>query len=380
MPSDPKDARSTATTGPGQERSATLWGRLVQWFKAPETTSDFLLAIKAVIAATTAWVISVGVLGTDVAFMAPWTALLTVHATVHRSLAQGAKTTVTSAIGMGLAFVIMQSMGVNLWTFALALFVGLVGARLSWIRDDSAAIATTAIFIFTAKEPMFADRFVELILGVAIGIIVNMLVIPPLKDQQARRYVDSINQRMGAVLTDMAEEFSHSWDVDCAQAWLDETESMRSELNAAWQMVRLARESQRQNPRRLLTRRGLSPGADELDYEDVLSRIDEGISHLRNMTRTMREATWALSSWDQRFREGWVVLARDLGEAIADPDGDVAAQGPQLEQLISDMSASKDLPKLEWPAYGAMLSNLRHIINIFSDVTSTREAHGSSTQ
>src|SRR5690625_3505465 len=259
-------------------------------------------------------------------------------------------------------------------------WVGLVGARLSWIRDDSAAIATTAIFIFTAKEPLFADRFVELILGVAIGIIVNMLVIPPLKDQQARRYVDSINQRMGAVLTDMAEEFSHSWDVDCAQAWLDETESMRSELNAAWQMVRLARESQRQNPRRLLTRRGLSPGADELDYEDVLSRIDEGISHLRNMTRTMREATWALSSWDQRFREGWVVLARDLGEAIADPDGDVAAQGPQLEQLISNMSASEDLPKLEWPAYGAMLSNLRHIINIFSDVTSTREAHGSSTQ
>lgn len=178
----------------------------------------------------------------------------------------------------------------------------------------------------------------------------------------------------------MAEEFSHAWDVDCAQAWLDETEAMRSELNAAWQMVRLARESQRQNPRRLFTRRGLSPDADELDYEDVLNRIDEGISHLRNMTRTMREATWALSSWDRRFRAGWVVLARDLGEAIADPDGDVAAQAPQLEQLISNMSASEDLPKLEWPAYGAMLSDLRHIINIFSDVTSTREAYGSSTQ
>src|SRR5690625_7402883 len=95
---------------------------------------------------------------------------------------------------------------------------------------------------------------------------------------------------------------------------------MRSELNAAWQMVRLARERQRQHPRRLLTRRGLSPGADELDYEDVLSRIDEGISHLRNMTRTMREATWALRSWAQRFREGRAVLARARGEPTADPD------------------------------------------------------------
>src|SRR5690625_6539412 len=112
------------------ERHPSLGTRIIRRLKKPETVSDLLLAAKAVIAATAAWAISVGVLGSDVAFMAPWTALLTVHATVHRSLAQGAKTTVTSAIGMGLAFVIMQSMGVNLWTFALALFVGLVGSGL----------------------------------------------------------------------------------------------------------------------------------------------------------------------------------------------------------------------------------------------------------
>lgn len=52
-------------------------------------------------AATTAWAISVFVLGTEVAFMAPWTALLTVHATVHRSLSRGAQTAVSSAVGMG---------------------------------------------------------------------------------------------------------------------------------------------------------------------------------------------------------------------------------------------------------------------------------------
>ncbi|OAV60678.1 hypothetical protein A6F49_11315 [Enteractinococcus helveticum] len=339
--------------------------------KEPETTADLLLASKAVIAGTSAWALSVGVLGTDVAFMAPWTALLTVHATVHRSLSRGVQAAVSSAVGMGLAFVILYFLGVNIWTFALVLFIGLMGARLSWIRDEGIAIATTAIFIFTSDDPMFADRFIELILGVSVGIVVNMMVLPPLRDRQAARYVDSINRRMGAVLVDMADEFSESWDVEQADAWLEETQSMSEELNSAWQTVRLARESRRENPRRLL-RRKFRDEDDDFDYEAVLNRIDEGISHLRNLTRTMREATWAISSWDDRFRKGWVRIAHDLGEAIADPDGDVQAQNERLDELVTGMSHAGNLPNMQWPMYGAMLSSLRHIIQIFSDVTSSR--------
>ena len=188
MPSDQQHSDSSVDSSTAdylEDRPEPLGTRILRRLKQPETTSDLLLAVKAVIAATAAWAISVGVLGTDVAFMAPWTALLTVHATVHRSLSRGAQTTISSAVGMGLAFVVMHFLGVNIWTFALALFIGLMGARLSWIRDEGVAIATTAIFIFTADDPMFADRFIELILGVCVGILVNMLVVPPLKDQQA---------------------------------------------------------------------------------------------------------------------------------------------------------------------------------------------------
>lgn len=374
MPSEPHEQSSTddPTADHLDQRPTPLRTRMLRRLKQPETTADLLLATKAVIAGTSAWAISVGVLGTEVAFMAPWTALLTVHATVHRSLSRGAQTAVSSAVGMGLAFVIMNFLGVNIFTFALALFIGLMGARLSWIRDEGIAIATTAIFIFTADDPMFADRFIELLLGVAIGVLVNVLVLPPLRDQQADRYVDSINQRMGAVLGDMSQEFSKSWDTDRADAWLAETQSMSAELNSAWQMVKLARESRRKNPRRLLHRKDQSD--DDVDYEQVLNHIDEGISHLRNMTRTMREATWAVSSWDEQFREGWVRIACDLGEAIADPDGDVAALEGNLDTLVTKMSWAEDLPHIQWPIYGAMLASLRHIIHIFSDVTSDRES------
>lgn len=348
-----------------------MFTRFFDRLRDPETTADLLLAIKAVVAATVAWALSVGVLGTEIAFMAPWTALLTVHATVHRSLSRGAQTTVASAVGMGLAFVIMQTLGVHVWSFALAIFVGLMGARLSWIRDEGVAIATTAIFIFTADEPLFADRFMELILGVIVGILVNMLVVPPLRDRQAARTVDSINRRIGAVLVDMAQEFSAAWNLEKADAWLTETHSMHDELNSARHVVRLARESRRENPRRIWRRKILRHDDGDPDYEAILGRLDESISQLRNLARTLREATWSMTGWDARFRRGWVEIAGQLGEAIAHPDDNVAAQAERLDTLIAEMSAS-ELPKKQWPVYGALVTSLRHLIRLLADAPSDR--------
>lgn len=379
MPSNPERseaAESLKSTEYLDQPEQSRWSRIVQWFKAPETTSDMLLVGKAVVAATAAWAIAVGVLGSEVAFMAPWTALLTVHATVHRSFSRGVQTTVSSAVGMGLAFVVIYFLGVNIWTFAFALFVGLLGARMSWIRDEGVAIATTAIFIFTAPEPMFFDRSLELLVGVGVGIVVNLLVVPPLKNRQAAKYVDSINRRMGAVLVNMSDEFSKTWDMDSAEAWLKETDSMSEELNSAWQVVRLARESQRKNPRMLRRRNKRQP--DEVSYEEILNRVDEGISHLRNLTRTLREASNGPSAWDEKFRAGWAAIAYDVGTAIADPDASVDPIHERLAQLSSELSETEDLPNIEWPTYGALISSLRHIVVIVDDVASARESRETS--
>src|SRR5699024_12850384 len=127
---------------------------------------------------------------------------------------------------------------------------------------------------------------------------------------------------MGTVLLEMADEFSDGWTTDGADDWLNDTESMSDELRSAWQTVRFAREAERENPRTLLRSRPKRQRAD-VSYEEILTRVDEGISHLRNMTRTLREATYNEGSWDERFRTGWVEIARDVGYAVADPDQSV---------------------------------------------------------
>src|SRR5699024_12050737 len=133
------------------------------------------------------------------------------------------------------------------------------------------------------------------------------------------------------------------------------------ELRSAWQTVRFAREAERENPRTLLRSRPKRQRAD-VSYEEILTRVDEGISHLRNLTRTLREATYNEGSWDERFRTGWVEIARDVGYAVADPDQSVEPRYERLRQLSKDMSDSENLPEIQWPTYGGLISSLRHII------------------
>jgi len=357
--------------------------RLRERVRGPEFTTELLQILKGVIAATAAWWFSLEVLDSVLPFLAPWTALLTVHATVHRSLSRGAQTTVASAIGVGLSFLIGAYLGVSVWTFALALFVGLAGARLSWIRDEGVAIATTAIFVlgsgFSDQQPLLLDRIIEVGVGVAIGVLVNVLLIPPLRDQQAARYVDSLNRRMGDVLVNMADEFSYSWESDKADAWREETESMSAELNTAWRSVRFARESRRSNPRYLLSNAGRPAGGAlptgrEAGYEEILQRVDEGISHLRHLARTLNDAAYAEGAWDERFRERWTAIVRDAGHAIADPDADVDPIHDRVTALAREMADHQSLPQETWPLYGSLLSSMRHIAVIVDDVASAREA------
>jgi hypothetical protein len=248
------------------------------------------------------------------------------------------------------------------------------------------AIATTAIFIlgsgFNSQQPLLGERIGELALGVAIGLAVNLIVVPPLRDQQAARYVDSINRRMGDVLCSMGREFRESWDTDESDSWLQETLSMSRELNSAWASVRFARESRRANPRGYLGTRRAGPhsttisSSAKVGYEDILERVDEGISHLRNLTRTLAEASYDEGRWDDRFRAEWADIAADAGQAVADPDADVEPIHARLDELSTRL-AQGELPSRSWPLYGALITSLRHIAVIVDDVASARSARES---
>lgn len=352
-----------------------------EMLRRPEVVTDALQILKSTVAATLAWWLSVGVLESQLPFLAPWTALLTVHATVYRSLSRGTQTTVASAVGVGLSFIIGAVLGVNLWTFALAMLVGLLGSRLGWLRDEGVSIATTAVFIlgsgFGDQAPLLGDRMLEVGVGVLVGVLVNLAVIPPLRNQQAARYVDSINRRMGEVMVSMADDLAESWHTDRAEVWMDETVSIDHEVESAWQTVRFARESEMWNPRRrtpIPRRRGRNrPDGGDVGYEDILARVAEGVSHLRHLARTIREGTTVQSRWDEDFRAQWVRIVRDAGRAIQDPDVEVEPIYDRLNDLAAAFADHDSLREL-WPIYGSLITSVRHIAVVVDDVASARRA------
>lgn len=352
-----------------QDRSGYLQ-RLREKLSSQAFQTDLLQIFKAVLAGTLAWWISVWLLDSQMPFLAPWVALLTVHTTVSRSVSRGAQTTVASALGVGVSFLIGHFLGVSIWTFALALLIGLVGARISWIRDEGTAIATTAIFVlssgFDDQSPLLVDRMIEVGVGVAVALAVNFLIFPPLRDKQASWLIDNLNERMGQVLCSMAEEFAESWDTEKAENWRKTIDSMNQELDGAWSQVQFARESRKVNPRRV--RHPDQMGS----YETILWRLDEGVTHLRNLTRTLEDSSYSDSPWDTQFREHWSDIVRAAGTAIADPDAEVESIADRLDELAETMSEEAGLPARGWPAYGSLIASMHHIIVVVDDVASSR--------
>lgn len=362
-----------------------LFRRVWDSLRDPENSTAGLQILKCVVAATAAWWVSVTFLDTSFPFLAPWVALLTIDATAYRTLSRGMQSTIASLLGIGVAFAVGHLLGVHLWSYALALLIGMLIARMRWIRDEGITVATMSIFIlsdgFSEQQQQFGDRILEIVVGIIVGVVVNLLVLPPLRDRQASRYVDSVNRRMGGILESMGEEFATSWDTDRADAWIDETMKISRELDSAWSVVRFARESRRANPRSFLPRvrraraRGQEPpDPEDASWEDILRRSDEGVSHLRNLARTLREAAYADGDWDTRFREQWASVARDAGRSVADPDAEVEPLSDRLQDLTRELSDDRDLPTRHWPVYGTMITSLQHIIEIVDDVASSREA------
>lgn len=338
----------------------------------PEVVTDLLQILKIVLASTLAWWISITFLDTNLPFLAPWVALMTIQPTVSSSLVRGAQTLVASAIGVLMSFAIGVYLGVEIWTYALALLVGMLGSRIPGLRQEGVYIATTAIFLlstgFTEDAPQLLDRMLEIGLGVVVGVVVNMVLVPPLRDKQASDLIDDLNRRMGEMLEEMGKEFADSWDTTQEGRWTETIEEMRFDLRKTWDAVNFARESRLRNPRRLLNRwRGES-------YEDIMVRVDEGIAHLRNLARTLAEASYSDSVWDTHFRQKWAETARDAGRRIANPDAEVEPIADRLDQLARDMAAEGSMPDTEWPVYGALLNSLRAVSVVVDDVASAREA------
>lgn len=336
--------------------------------RAPGWRTDLLQTVKATVAAVIAWMLTSRIEGLDQAFLAPWIALLTVHATVHRTIWRGAQTVLATVLGVLLAAGIVAVVGPSALGLGLAVLAGLLLARVGVFQPEGLTVATTALFVITAGyatggQPPLVDRLAETGIGVGVALVINVVVIPPLNNRSAQEQVDHVNRRLGQLMQDMAYEMRTPWESQSEQDWIERSRSIDDDLHHAWSLVRLASESATWNPR------GRRHPSHAQGYREVLIRLEEGVAHVRSMARQVRESSRAAQQWEPVFAERFVDLLHRTGEAVADPEADVASLQREVTELADELSG-QDLPGLLWPLYGALIANLKIVITVVDDVAS----------
>ena len=109
----------------------------------PVFWSDVTQLVKTVVAVTLAWVLAVELVGTPQSFLAPWAALLVVHATVFRTFSQGARQVAAAVAGVLLAWSAGTLIGPDVAALAAVVFLGLLLGGSRWLEGEATTAAAT---------------------------------------------------------------------------------------------------------------------------------------------------------------------------------------------------------------------------------------------
>ena len=139
--------------------------------------------------------------------------------------------------------------------------------------------------------------------------------------------------------------------------WVDRTRDLDEDIDHAWALLRQAKESGRLNPRRA------APGVRATDvFEQILRDNEQAVAESRSMARSLGHSIEAVNEWEPVFRDRWLALLHEAGEAIGVPDSVRVTQvRADLTTLAHDLS-TEDLSARHWPEYGALMMNLRNVV------------------
>ncbi|HEX3976644.1 MAG TPA: FUSC family protein [Solirubrobacteraceae bacterium] len=340
----------------------------------PITWTEVSQLAKTVGAAVVAWVLAVHVFHLSQAFMAPWAALLTVHATVFGTLQRAAQQAGASVLGVLIASGAWQVFGVDALALGATVLAATLVGSVPGLRAPMTT-ATTAVVVLTTgyinKSGMLADRLIDTGIGIAVGLLVNLLVWPPLRDRAAARHIDVIDDRLGELLTKIAGELREGCATDAADDWIAQTDRLDDDVDRAWHVLDEARQSGRMNLRRAVPER--MRAAEQMTQ--VINRLAQAVAETRSMARTIRVARLAPEEWEPAFREPWLGLLARAGTAIerADAAGLRSARSELSE--LSQRLAAEQLHGGLWPMFGALLVNLRNVLDAMDVVAEAQPVH-----
>jgi len=331
---------------------------------------------KTVLAAVAAWALAVDVFHLSQAFMAPWAALLTVHATLFGTIRRGVQQAGASVLGVLIAFAAWHLFGLDAVSLGAAVLAGLVAGSVRGVHASTTTAATAVVVLTTGyidKSGALAARLADTGIGIVVGFLVNLVVWPPLRDRSAANEVDVIDDRVGELLTDMAGRLRDGGTEDDIAGWIARADELDNDIDRAWSGLHEARESGRLNPRLAAARRMRATEG----FAPIVDRLAQAVAEIRSMACTIRTA--APEEWDHAFREPWLDLLQRSGIAVAEADTRAVQAARGELAALAEQLAVGELRDGLWPVYGALLINLRNVLDALDVVADAQPVQVASS-
>src|SRR3954452_236063 len=209
-------------------------------------------SLRVAVAATLAYVISLPLTNDKAPVLAPLAALLVMHTTVRQSLVSGARRVLSVCAGVILAAFLSSQVGLTWWSVGLAVFASLiVGSALrlgEWVTEVP---VTALLLLAVSSQRAFAiDRVWETLIGAAVGVLVAVLLVPPIFVQSAGDALVALGREEAHLLHEVANGLRTEWSEASARGWVASATELDRKLSTARQALAQAEDSLRFNPRK----------------------------------------------------------------------------------------------------------------------------------
>jgi uncharacterized membrane protein YgaE (UPF0421/DUF939 family) len=327
-----------------------------------ESRIPLLQALKTSIASVVSWFVCLAILPNQLPIFAAIAALLVVQPSVNQSLGKAIERSAGVVVGVILAFGAGLLFGSASWLVIAAIVVAvLLGWALRLTPGSAAQIPISAMLVLSigAQSPEYsAARIAETLIGAAIGVVVNLVVVPPVTLQPARLAVARLGRDTAAILEEIADAVQGRRSRDEVEALLVRARELRDERTRAAASVEKARESLMLNPRRARHR-----GTLESD-EEMLGRLTVLTTRVVGMARALRDHYDSSISEETMARAIGTELRRaahDLRLLVVDDPRRASDTAPvELPTLTEPIRVARPSEE-HWVLIGALLEDLRRV-------------------
>ncbi|MFI2367845.1 aromatic acid exporter family protein [Streptomyces sp. NPDC018833] len=338
--------------------------------------------LRSTAAATISYVVALHAVNSSAPpLTAPLTALLVVQVTLYSTLTTGIRRVNSVVVGVLIAIGFSVLVGLSWWSLGLIILASLVVGHIVRVDEFVPEVAISAMLVLgvTQVADTAWDRVLETLIGAVVGLLFNVVFVPPVWVETAGDSIEDLARRMRLLLLRIGEELTSPTPVERAAARLHEARRLDNDVADVDAALRQAEDSLRLNPRvkeGLLHRIVLRTGLDTLEICAVVLRV---------LARTLTDLA--------KERRDEALFPHEVGVALQELLGHVAdtlvsfavlvttttsgSADAAEERLTGELAAARtsrdnvaelllrgvrDLPR-QWQLYGALLTEVDRILD-----------------